>query len=106
MPLHPKAPKDLSLAPVAANIDLNLQRIRDMSQEQIIYELELMLDRPVTGGSRVERTRRIQEYATRNVDLHDWTTEVTSDAARLRLSGGSVSLDLGLSAALQQFIVG
>jgi hypothetical protein len=38
--------------------------------------------------------------------MHHWKAEITDDAARLRLSGGSVTLDLGLSAALLDYIEG
>ena len=46
----------------------------------------------------------MQESAIRFVDLHDWRTEITEDGDRLRLDGGSVTLDLGLSAALLSYI--
>lgn len=46
------------------------------------------------------------DLALRNVELHGWEVEVTDDNARLRLSGGSVSLDLGLSASISRFIEG
>jgi hypothetical protein len=35
MTLHPKARADMALAPVAAEIDLNLQRIRDRAPADI-----------------------------------------------------------------------
>jgi hypothetical protein len=40
----------------------------------------------------------------RGVDLHAWDAEITDDAARLRLSGGSVTIDLGLSASIMRYI--
>src|SRR5215207_10339477 len=49
--LHPRVPKDLALAPVAAEIDLNLQFLRDHAPEQIEYELDVTLDRPAAGNS-------------------------------------------------------
>ena len=93
--LHPKSPIDLALAPVAAAIDINLQRLRDPQPSEIDYEiaLELNLD---TGEARGPTARRwVQESATRFVDLHDWWTQITEDGDRLRLDGGSVTLDLG-----------
>ena len=39
----PKEYKDLSLAPVAAAIDFNLQRLRDRTPEEIYYEVSLEL---------------------------------------------------------------
>ena len=44
--------------------------------------------------------------ALREVDLHHWDAAITDDFARLRLSGGSVSLDLGLSASILAYIRG
>lgn len=104
MPLQPRTPKDLLLAPVAAQIDMNLQRVRDRSQTEIDYELELELDRPPADDSPAERSARVLALALRNVELYDWRAEITEDAARLRLSGGSVSLDIGLSRALMDYI--
>lgn len=60
MTLHPKNPKDMALAPVAAEIDFNLQGLRDK--------------RP------------------------------TKDGCRLHMTGGSVSLDLGLGASIMEYI--
>jgi hypothetical protein len=104
MPLHPRTTKDLMLAPVAAEIDMNLQRVRDQSHEEIDYELQLELDRPPADDSVAERSARVLALALRNVELHDWRAEITDDAARLRLSGGSVSLDIGLSRSLMSYI--
>jgi len=104
MTLHPKDTRDLAIAPVAAAIDLNLSRLRDTTPTEIAAELELQLDRPERVGDAAERTERILEVAVRNVDLHGWHTEITEDAARLRMTGGSVSLDLGLSASMLAFI--
>ena len=46
MTIHPKNQKDLMLAPVAAEIDRNLQRLRGGSPSDVLAELELELDRP------------------------------------------------------------
>jgi hypothetical protein len=104
MTLHPKNPTDLALAPVSAAIDLNLQRLRDLAPPEIDYELALELNLSTHGSTREDRTRWVQESAVRFVDLHDWQTEITADGDRLRLSGGSVTIDLGLSATLLRYI--
>jgi hypothetical protein len=104
--IPPKVPRDFLLAPVAAQIDLNLQRFRDLPAEQLRFELDLELDRPEMRRTREERAARVLEAALRHVDMHHWKAEITDDAARLRLSGGSVTLDLGLSAALLDYIEG
>jgi hypothetical protein len=46
MTIHPKNQKDLMLAPVAVEIDRNLQRLRVDSPHDVRAELELELDRP------------------------------------------------------------
>lgn len=104
MPLHPRSPLDLALAPVAAAIDLNLQRLRDRPPSEIDDELALELNINPMGSTRADRTGWVQESAVRFVDLHDWQTEITDDGDRLRLVGGSVTLDLGLSATILRYI--
>jgi hypothetical protein len=104
MTIAPKEPKDLALAPVAAAIDLNLQRLRDKSPEEIEYQLILELNQPAMAHSEDERVARVTEVALHEVELHHWTAAITDDRARLRLSGGSVSIDLGLSASLLRYI--
>jgi hypothetical protein len=104
MTLHPGQYKDLMLAPVAAEIDLNLQRIRDRSVEDVEAQLELELDQPAMGVDRDRRAKLVLEQAVRQVDLHGWNAKITDDAWRLRLDGGSVSLDLGLSAGITAYI--
>ena len=104
MSLHPKTPKDLTLAPVAVEIDLNLRSLRDQEPKDVLVALELELDRPMTRDDREQRAKHVLEAAVRLVDLHGWQATITADASRLRLSGGSVSLDLGLGAALARYI--
>ena len=104
MTLRPKTPKDLMLAPVAAEIDLNLQSLRDKSPGDIGDALGLVLNVDRAGADRAQRAARILDVALREVDLHDWHAEITDDAARLRLSGGSVTIDLGLSATILDYI--
>lgn len=100
----PKTPKDLTLAPVAVGIDENLQYLRDIPADELDARLELALNRPLRDVDAVERARGVVEVALRGVDLHGWEVELTEDHARLRLSGGSVSLDLGLGAVVAEFI--
>jgi hypothetical protein len=104
MTLHPKNHKDLMLAPVAAEIDANLQRVRDRSPREVEAELELELDRPARSADRAERAELILRQALRNLDLHGWTASITGDGYRLHLAGGSVTLDLGLSSGITTYI--
>jgi hypothetical protein len=95
---------DLALAPVAAAIDLNLQGLRDLPIPELHRELGLRLDRPPIPNDRSERSREILRAALRNVDLHGWSGSISDDGSRLHLSGGSVSVDLGLSAGIMAYI--
>jgi hypothetical protein len=104
MTIHPKKQKDLMLAPVAAEIDLNLQRMRDGSPREVLAELELELDRPAMCAGRDERAELVLRQALRDVDLHGWTAGITDDGSRVHLDGGSVSIDLGLSAGITRYI--
>jgi hypothetical protein len=102
--MHPKAPIDLALAPVAAGIDLNLQGLRDLSPDKLDLELQLRNDRPPIPNDRHERETQVLRAALRNVDLHGWEGSISADACRLHLSGGSVTIDLGLGATITSYI--
>lgn len=104
MTLHPKKHQDLMLAPVAAEIDINLQRLRDKSVRDVEAQLELELDRPALSTERDERAALVLRQSLRDVDMHGWTATVTDDGCRVHLDGGSVSIDLGLSAGITGYI--
>jgi len=104
MTMHPKYPKDLMLAPVAIQIDRNLQRMRDGSARDVEAELELEFDTRADELDRDQRTALVLRQALRDVDLHGWGAAVTDDGFRLRLDGGSVSLDIGLSEGIARYI--
>ncbi len=103
MTLLPRKPTDLSLAPVAVEIDRNLRKLRDADRAKITDEVAFALNTN-PGETREKRVKEICELATRHVDLHGWTAVVSDDATRLHLDGGSVSLDVGLSASLRDYI--
>lgn len=104
MTIHPKRQRDLMLAPVAAEIDLNLQRLRDQSPSEIATALELELDTPATDADRHRRVQLVLRQAMRDVDMHGWTAWITDDYTCVHLDGGSVTLDVGLSATLQEYL--
>jgi len=105
MTLKPKRPTDLTLAPVAAEIDLNLQEIRDVPNQKVEEAVALVLN-TARAATRDARAHQILEVAIRNVDLHGWAVAVSDDSTRVLLRGGSVSLDVGLSAAIRDYIEG
>jgi hypothetical protein len=102
--MRPKVPTDLALAPVAAEIDLNLQSLRDAPVEAIFESIALTLNAGAPGSSPEDRADQVLAVATRDVELHGWQATVSEDATRLHLEGGSVSLDVGLSATIERFI--
>ena len=102
----PKVAHDLTLAPVAVAIDENLQRLRNKTSTELDFELALELDKPEFSHTREERAERIRRVSIRDVDLHGWNAEITHDGHSVHLSGGSVTIDIGLSAAISHFIDG
>jgi hypothetical protein len=104
MTIKPKSPKDLALAPIAAEVDANLGRLRDRPASEIERELQLELDRPGFNDTSAERATRILALALRDVDLHGWSAELTEDRSAIRLTGGSVSVDIALGEAVHGFI--
>lgn len=104
MTLHPKKPADLLLAPVAAAVDANLTPLRDKDFSQVELELALALDLPA-AETKDGRASQVLRAALRDVDPHGWEAEITADQSRLRLTGGSVSLELGLSTTLTSYIM-
>jgi hypothetical protein len=102
--LHPKNPTDLLLAPVAAEVDHNLRPLRDKDSHQIELELALALDLPAAHTCE-GRSTQVLRAALRDVEPHGWDAEITEDHARLRLTGGSVSIDLGLGSSLSEYIL-
>jgi len=100
----PKSPKDLALAPVAVQVDQNLRRLRDLTPTQIDYEIALELDKPAIPNTPEMRAERVLQVALRDVEMHGWHAEITPDYSAVRLSGGSVSLDISTGATVPEFI--
>ena len=104
MTLHPKVPRDIALAPVAAEIDLNLQRLRDKDLKTLDMELQLELNGPAMPDTRDKRAEHVLRAAFRDVEARGWHGSITDDDCRLHLVGGSVTLDLGLGENIAQYI--
>jgi hypothetical protein len=102
--MAPRSLQDLSLAPVAVGIDRNLQRLRGKSAADIEREMELELDTPAVWDDAEQRREHLLAFAVRNVDLHDWDTAITDDCSAIRLSGGSVTLDVALSRTVCEYL--
>lgn len=75
---HPHSAADLALAPVLINIERNLAQVRD--SDDLEYSLALALnDDNGWYHTAAERAGRVQELATRNVDLHGWHVSPSPD---------------------------
>ena len=82
-----------------------LQRLRAKSPKEIQLELETELD-PTDPRDRDERAQRVLDLALRYVNTRGWAAVITDDNSAVRLTGGSVSLDISVGAALLRFIEG
>lgn len=106
MALVPKEPTDLALAPVAAQVDRNLARLRGLSAAEVDHDVALQLNYVPRRKDAAERADCVRDVALRLVNMHGWDAEVTDDYAGLRLSGGSVTIELALSPSIRDYIVG
>ena len=102
----PRVPADLTLAPVAVAIDQNLQYLRTLPIGEVCGGIELETDQRATQPSREARAAVLLSVALRNVNLHSWSAELTADSSRVHLDGGSVTLDIGLSPAIVEYVEG
>ena len=100
---HPHSPADLALAPVLINIERNLARVRD--SDDLEYALALALNDD--GGwyrSAAERAERVQQLATRNVDLHGWHVAPSPDQQGLVIEHNHYRVSLMLGKRLAGYV--
>lgn len=103
--VHPQSAQDLMLAPVAVEIDSNLQRLRDKSSIQdLLLELELEIDRPIAPVEGADRRKAILEVALRDVHLHGFEVTISDDGSRVHVAGEKQSIDLGLSRTIMEYL--
>ena len=86
-------------------LDHNLQPLRDADRENLVAAITLTVNENV-GETRDARAKQVYLTAVRDVDLHGWTAAISDDSTRLQLRGGSVALDVGLSAGCRDYIEG
>jgi len=100
---RPHSPADLALAPVLISIERNLAQVRD--SDDIEYALALALNDD--GGwytSAAERADRVQQVATRNVDLHGWHVTPAPDRQGLVVEHGPYRVTLMLGKRLAGYV--
>jgi len=100
---HPHSPADLALAPVLINIERNLARVRD--SDDLEYALALALnDDSGWYHSAAERAERVQQLATRNVDLHGWHVTPSPDRQGLVIEHSHYRVSLMLGKRLADYV--
>ena len=100
---HPHSPADLALAPVLINIERNLAHVRD--SEDLEYALALALDDD-NGWyhSAAERAGRLEQLATRNVDLHGWHVSPSPDLQGLVIEHSDYRVSVMLGKRLADYV--
>jgi hypothetical protein len=101
--LRPHSPADLALAPVLINIERNLAQARD--SDDLEYALALALNDD--GGwytSAAQRADRVQQLATRNVDLHGWRVTPAPDRQGLVVEHGHYRVTVMLGRRLAAYV--
>jgi hypothetical protein len=102
---RPHSPADLALAPVLINIERNLAQARD--SDDLEYALALALNDD--GGwytSAAQRADRVQQLATRNVDLHGWLVTPAPDRQGLVVEHGHYRVTVMLGRRLADYVAG
>ena len=100
---RPHSAADLALAPVLIRIERNLARLRESDDLEFSLALDLNDDasRYTTAGARAGR---VQAYALRDVDLHDWTVNPTSDLQGLAVSHGGYTVSIMLGKQVANYV--
>jgi hypothetical protein len=100
---HPHSPADLALAPVLINIERNLAHVRD--SEDLEYALALALDDD-NGWyhSAAERAGRLEQLATRNVDLHGWHVSPSPDLQGLVIEHSDYRVSVMIGKRLADYV--
>jgi hypothetical protein len=101
---HPHSAADLALAPVLISIERNLARLRDC--EDLAFELALELnDDNSWYRDPAERARRVQNFATRLVDLHAWQVSPSPDRHGLAVEHGEYRVTVMLGKRLTDYVL-
>jgi hypothetical protein len=100
---RPHSPADLALAPVLINIERNLAQVRDSDDLEYAFALALN-DDGAWYTSAAERADRVQQLATRNVDLHGWHVTPAPDRQGLVVEHGHYRVTLTLGQRLAAYV--
>ncbi len=100
---HPHSLADLALAPVVIETERNLARLR--ASDNLAFEFALELnDDESAYTSPAQRAGRTCKFAIRDVDLHGWTVQPTSDLYGLAVRHGDYEVSLMFGKRLTGYI--
>ena len=100
MPTAPHDLVDLFLAPVALEVDKNINDLGKLDVRGLALRVALESDRP--DHTREQRESGLITTITHLVDLRGW--QVTWDARGIRLSHAGHTLVLGVPKTFEQFV--
>jgi hypothetical protein len=100
---HPHSAADLALAPVLISIERNLTRLRDSENLEFTLALELN-DESSWYRTEADRARRVQNCATRALDLHGWLVSPSPDGHGLAVEHGEYRVTVMLGQRLADYV--
>ena len=101
--IYPHTPSDLALAPVLINIEENLHILR--GSRDVVFALALELnDLEDRYKTSIDRAKRVQEAAIRNVNLHGLTVRPTDDLYGLEVAHEEYRVSLMLGKQLVDYV--
>ena len=101
--IYPHTIRDLALAPALIHIEDNLQLLR--GSDDLLFALALELDDMEDQyRSPVDRAKRVQKAATRNVNLHGLTVRPTDDLHGLEVAHDEYRVSVMLGKQLVEYV--
>ena len=100
---RPHSPADLALAPVLIELERNLAQLRASDDLELLLELDLN-DQELFYHNPAERAGRLQNFATREVDLHGWSVTPTPDLYGLAVTHGEYTVSLMFGQRLVEYV--
>ena len=101
----PHAAAGHALADALVAIERNLERLRASDDLEILLELDLN-DEDLLYHGPTERAGRLQEFATRETDLHGCTVQPTPDLYGLAVQHGEFTVSVMFGKRLVGYVEG
>jgi hypothetical protein len=94
-----------ALATALVEIERNLERLRSSDDLEVLLELDLN-DEDLLYHGPAERAGRLQEFATREIDLHGCTVWPTPDLYGLAVQHGEYTVSVMFGKRLAGYVEG